>query len=108
MDTGVDNILGEENATVLSPTRLLIYDLHNDNLLRTYQFPSDHIKDNSFFASIAVDDDNCDDSYAYSADLGKPGLVRKFIFVINLFELKNNNFFSNRSFILGKSTVLGA
>ncbi|CRK93361.1 CLUMA_CG006902, isoform A [Clunio marinus] len=75
LDTGVENIANEANATVLSPTRLLIYDLHNDNLLRSYKFPDDHIKDSSFFVSIAVEDENCDDSYAYSADLGKPGLV---------------------------------
>lgn len=75
LDTGVENIVAEANATVLSPTRLLVYDLHNDNLLRSYKFPEDHIKDGSFFASIAVEDEDCDDSFAYSADLGKPGLV---------------------------------
>lgn len=75
LDTGVENLVAEENATVLSPTRLLVYDLHNDNLLRSYKFPDDHIKPDSFFASIAVEDENCDDSFAYMADLGKPGLV---------------------------------
>jgi len=75
LDTGVENISAEDNATVLSPTRLLIYDLHNDNLLRSYKFPEDQIKPGSFFANIAVEDEDCDDSYAYNADLGKPGLV---------------------------------
>lgn len=75
LDTGIENIVAEANATVLSPTRLLVYDLHNDNLLRSYKFPADHIKDTSFFANIAVEDDDCDNSFAYSADLGKPGLV---------------------------------
>lgn len=75
LDTGVENIVAEANATVLRPTRILVYDLHNDNLLRSYKFPEDHIKDSSLFASISVEDDDCDDSYAYSADLGKPGLV---------------------------------
>lgn len=75
LDTGVENIMAEKNASVLSPTRILVYDLHNDNLLRSYKFPADHIKDDSFFASIAVEDDDCDNSFAYSADLGKPGLV---------------------------------
>lgn len=75
LDTGVENIVAESNATVLAPTRLLIYDLHNDNLLRSYKFPEDHIKDSSLFASITVEDDDCDNSFAYCADLGKPGLV---------------------------------
>jgi Major royal jelly protein len=73
LDTGVTDLLG--NATVLSPTRLLIYDLHDDNLLRSYKFPESHIKEESFFASLAVEDNDCDNSFAYSADLGKPGLV---------------------------------
>lgn len=75
LDTGVENIVAEANATVLSPTRLLVYDLHNDNLLRSYTFPAEQMKDNSFFANIAVEDEDCEDSYAYAADLGKPGLV---------------------------------
>jgi hypothetical protein len=75
LDTGVENIVAEENATVLAPTRLLIYDLHNDNLLRTFTFPPEQIKAESFFASIAVEDDDCENTFAYSADLGKPGLV---------------------------------
>lgn len=75
LDTGVENIVAEANATVLSPTRILVYDLHNDNLLRSYKFPEDQLKPDSFFANIAVEDEDCDDSYAYSADLGKPGLV---------------------------------
>lgn len=75
LDTGVENIVAEENATVLSPSRLLVYDLHNDNLLRSYNFPEDQIKDGSFFANIAVEDDDCENSYAYCSDLGKPGLV---------------------------------
>ncbi|KAG5675251.1 hypothetical protein PVAND_005166 [Polypedilum vanderplanki] len=75
LDTGIDNILGESNATVLAPTRLLIYDLHSDNLLRTFTFPPEYLKEESFFASIAVEDDDCENTYAYAADLGKPSLV---------------------------------
>ena len=74
LDTGVDNFISD-NKTILSPVRILVYDLHNDNLLRSYKFPEDHIKPESIFASIAVEDEDCDNSFAYSADLGKPGLV---------------------------------
>ncbi|XP_055641820.1 protein yellow [Toxorhynchites rutilus septentrionalis] len=73
LDTGVADILG--NTKVHSPTSLLVYDLHNDNLLRRYKFPVDHIKENSFYANIAVEDTDCDDTFAYAADLGSPGLV---------------------------------
>lgn len=74
LDTGVDNVW--DNGTVLSKTKLLIYDLKdNDNLLRSYNFPDDQVKDGSFFASLAVEDDNCEDTFVYNADLGKPGLV---------------------------------
>lgn len=73
LDTGVVDILGEPKK--LSATQLLIYDLHNDNLLRRYPFPASHMKSDSFFANIAVEDDDCDNSFAYSADLGVPGLV---------------------------------
>lgn len=73
LDTGVADILGD--TKVQSPTSLLVYDLHNDNLLRRYKFPEDHIKENSFYANIAVEDTDCDDTYAYAADLGSPGLV---------------------------------
>ncbi|ETN67900.1 yellow protein precursor [Anopheles darlingi] len=73
LDTGVDELLG--NTTVFAPTSLLVYDLTSDNLLRRYQFPSDHLKENSFYANIAVEDAVCDDTFAYAADLGSPGLV---------------------------------
>uniref|UniRef100_A0AAG5DSA2 Protein yellow n=1 Tax=Anopheles atroparvus TaxID=41427 RepID=A0AAG5DSA2_ANOAO len=73
LDTGVEELLG--NTTISSPTSLLVYDLHNDNLLRRYSFPADHLKENSFYANIAVEDTDCEDTFAYSADLGSPGLV---------------------------------
>ncbi|XP_062546216.1 protein yellow-like [Armigeres subalbatus] len=73
LDTGIADLLG--SAKSLAPTSLLVYDLHNDNLLRRYKFPKDHVKEASFYANIAVEDSNCDDTYAYAADLGAPGLV---------------------------------
>ncbi|XP_065090329.1 protein yellow [Ochlerotatus camptorhynchus] len=73
LDTGISDLLN--TAKVLAPTSLLVYDLHNDNLLRRYKFPKDHIKEGSFYANIAVEDSNCDDTFAYAADLGSPGLV---------------------------------
>lgn len=73
LDTGVEDILN--NFTVHSPTKLLIYDLSNDQLLRSYVLPKDQISDQSFFANIAVEDHDCNDTYAYLGDLGKPAIV---------------------------------
>lgn len=73
LDTGVAELLG--TPKVISPTQVLVYDLHNDNLLRRFQFPGGQVKAESFFANIAVDDEECEDSFAYCADLGAPGLV---------------------------------
>lgn len=73
LDTGVADLLGDTHA--YSPAQLVIYDLHNDALLRRYAIPEDFVKDGSFFATLAVEDYVCDDTYAYVADLGSPALI---------------------------------
>lgn len=73
LDTGVADILG--NTTVLRPTTLLVYDLHNDNLLRRFPFTSGLTKQDTFFANIAVEDGDCMDTFVYCGDLGASGLV---------------------------------
>jgi hypothetical protein len=73
LDTGIADLLND--TQVLAPTQILIYDLNNDNLLRRFPIPAKQIKEKSFFANIAVEDTDCEDSFAYSADLGAPGLV---------------------------------
>lgn len=73
LDTGVADLLGD--TQVYSPASLLVYDLHNDALLRRYQIPKEQVKEDSFLANIAVEDEICDDAYAYLGDLGKAGLI---------------------------------
>lgn len=78
LDTGTVDILGDELR--LAPTQLLVYDLRNDNLLRRFALPAGQLKQDSFFANIAVEvasdaAADCADAYAYLADLGAPGLV---------------------------------
>lgn len=56
----------------------MVYDLHNDALIRTYEIPSDQTTDDSFFANIAVEDEDCDVSiYPLKWDtiIGYNGLV---------------------------------
>lgn len=73
LDTGVEDLLGDTHA--YKPSQLLVYDLHNDALLRRYQIPNDQIKGDSFFATIAVEDYVCEDAYAYLGDIGSPAMV---------------------------------
>lgn len=73
LDTRVDNLLGEKKK--YGNAQLLIYDLHNDFLQRRYVFPDSQVKSESFFANIAVEDGDCDNTFAYAGDLGAPGLV---------------------------------
>lgn len=73
LDTRVENILGTPKK--YGNTQLLVYDLHNDFLLRRYVFPDSQVKSDSFFANIAVEDGDCDNTFAYAGDLGAPGLV---------------------------------
>lgn len=72
LDAGTVDALGDHR---FYPSQLLIYDLHNDALLRRYLIPKDQYSTDSLLANIAVEDGNCNDSYAYLADLGDPGLI---------------------------------
>uniref|UniRef100_A0A146LMT8 Protein yellow n=1 Tax=Lygus hesperus TaxID=30085 RepID=A0A146LMT8_LYGHE len=75
MDSGLNDIL--ENPALLSPPKILVFDLKTDKLLRVYPLQSGDIKEDSFFANIVVDvdKDKCDGAFAYMPDLGSYGLV---------------------------------
>ncbi|CAH2048258.1 unnamed protein product, partial [Iphiclides podalirius] len=73
LDSGKTDSLG--NGTVKYPPALLIYDLKTDRLLRTYVLPKEQVKEDSGFATIAVEDRDCEDTYVYSGDVGKAGVV---------------------------------
>lgn len=49
-------------------------------------FPDSQVKSDSFFANIAVEDGDCDDTFAYAGDLGAPGLVVLFMETPKLLE----------------------
>ncbi|CAG9773971.1 unnamed protein product [Ceutorhynchus assimilis] len=74
LDTGLEGLL-EENPNIYKNSTVMIYDLHNDELLRTYEIPYEQTTEDSFFANVAVEDEDCENSFAYFADLGGPGLV---------------------------------
>jgi hypothetical protein len=74
IDSGFTNLLDEERISVRNPS-LVVYDLHNDNLLRRYEFPSDQIKNDSLFANVAVEDTDCENTFAYVTDIFNPALL---------------------------------
>ncbi|XP_072941083.1 uncharacterized protein [Epargyreus clarus] len=75
MDSGLADILGNPNQ-VAGPS-LVIFDLKTDQLLHRYYFKVDDMKEDSFFANVIVDVDQntCDNAFAYVPDLGGYGVV---------------------------------
>ncbi|XP_062121020.1 protein yellow [Drosophila sulfurigaster albostrigata] len=73
LDSRISGVL--EKTKLYGPAQLSVYDLHNDNLLRRHVLPEGQTKQSSFFANLAVDDGDCENTFAYLADLGAPGLV---------------------------------
>ncbi|XP_061387578.1 protein yellow-like, partial [Musca vetustissima] len=73
LDSRLDGVL--EDTQIFGPAQLLVYDLHNDDLLRRHIFPANQVKENSFYANLAIEDTDCDNTFAYAGDLGNPGLV---------------------------------
>lgn len=73
LDTGLADILGTPEQQ--APPALIVYDLTNDQVLRKYVIPEDQRTADSLFANIVIEDASCEDSFAYLADLGGPGLV---------------------------------
>ncbi|EDW77306.2 uncharacterized protein Dwil_GK18231 [Drosophila willistoni] len=73
LDSRIAGVL--EQSKLYGTAQLLVYDLHNDNLLRRHILPESQVKQGSFFANLAVEDADCENTYAYAGDLGSPGLV---------------------------------
>ncbi|XP_072381324.1 dopaminechrome tautomerase [Diabrotica undecimpunctata] len=75
LDTGFSDLNTNNPKQIVLP-RIIIYDLKTDKLLRVYQIPEEQFnKEDSFFSNIVIEEDGCDNSIAYLADLGKPSLV---------------------------------
>jgi hypothetical protein len=75
IDSGFINILSEDERISIKNPSLVIYDLHNDNLLRRYEFPADQVKNDSLFANVAIEDTDCDNTFAYVTDIFNPALL---------------------------------
>ncbi|XP_028134442.2 protein yellow isoform X1 [Diabrotica virgifera virgifera] len=58
------------------PPKILVFDLKSDELLVKYELPEEFIKQDSLYSNIIVDvRDDCDNVYAYLADVWRYGIV---------------------------------
>uniref|UniRef100_A0A6P4FW69 Protein yellow n=1 Tax=Drosophila rhopaloa TaxID=1041015 RepID=A0A6P4FW69_DRORH len=73
LDSRISGVL--EKTQIYGTAQLLVYDLHNDDLLRRHVLPAGQLKQGSLLANLAVEDSDCENTFAYAADLGSPGLV---------------------------------
>ncbi|XP_059061451.1 protein yellow-like [Achroia grisella] len=64
-----------ESVPTIYPPSIIVYDLTSDNLIRKYEIPQNQVKQDSGFANIAIEDSDCQKTYAYLGDVGKAGLV---------------------------------
>lgn len=105
VDTGVDGSLNKEEKKRLAPPRILIFDLRTDDLIRKYSLPSVQL-DGSIFSNIVVDDNDCDDTFAYVADAGTPPSLTVYSFKTNESWQVKHNFF-NIDPLAGNFSILG-
>lgn len=104
VDTGIEGFLNGNDSKRLAPARLLIIDLRTDDIIRKYTLPV--TLDNSVFSNIVVDDENCDDTFAYIADAGTPPSLTVYSLKTNESWPVKHNFF-NIEPMAGEFSVLG-
>ncbi|XP_050083037.1 major royal jelly protein 1-like [Anopheles aquasalis] len=79
LDAGVSRSL--EDFEVTCPPKILVYDLHTDQVVRRIDFPPEVIRGESLYTNIVVDEttsqpqNNCDDVFVYITDTVAPGIV---------------------------------
>lgn len=95
LDTGIEGQLNDDQHLVrrLAPVRLSIFDLHTDNLIRQISLAAQN-SDSSIFFNIAVDDNDCDKSFAYIAKAGTPPSLTVYAYDTNESWQVKHNFFN--------------
>ncbi|XP_053674353.1 protein yellow-like [Anopheles nili] len=79
LDAGVSRSL--EDFDITCPPKILVYDLHTDQVVRRIDFPPEVVRGESLFTNIIVDettsrsDRHCDDVFVYITDTVAPGIV---------------------------------
>lgn len=79
LDSGAVSILSPDGRKALCPPQLLSFDLTTNQLIRKYTFPKAALKTDSLLITVALDTvntaNNCQHTYAYSADVTTYALV---------------------------------
>ncbi|XP_058057121.1 major royal jelly protein 1-like [Anopheles bellator] len=79
LDAGVSRSL--EDFEVTCPPKILVYDLHTDQVVRRIDFPPEVVRRESLYTNLIVDEtgsrpeNNCDDVFVYITDTVAPGIV---------------------------------
>lgn len=104
VDTGIDGLLNGNESKRLAPARILIFDLRTDNKIGEYKLPVN--LDRSIFSNIAVDDNDCDDTFAYVADAGTPASLTVYSHKLQDAWKVEHNFF-NIDPMAGEFSIVG-
>lgn len=81
LDAGVSRSL--EDFEVTCPPKILVYDLHTDEVVRRIDFPKEVVEPESLFTNLVIDDttshpnNHCDDVFVYITDTVEPGEENK-------------------------------
>lgn len=107
LDTGIDGQLNADGngSKRLAPPRILIFDLRTDNFIRQYELSALKLE-NSIFSNIAVDDEDCENTFAYVADSGIPPSITVYSYKLNESWQVKHNFF-NIDPLAGNFSILG-
>ncbi|XP_054725147.1 major royal jelly protein 1 [Anastrepha obliqua] len=78
LDAGVSRSL--EDYEITCPPKILIIDLHTDQVVRRVDFPAEILRGESLFTNLVIDEGtatagNCDDVFAYISDTVEPGII---------------------------------
>lgn len=104
VDTGIDGILNGKNSKRLAPARIIIFDLRTDDIIHKFTLPVN--LENSVFSNIAVDDNDCEDTFAYVADAGSPPSLTVYSHKLkDAWQVKHN--FFNIDPLAGNFSVVG-
>ncbi|KAJ8678875.1 hypothetical protein QAD02_014662 [Eretmocerus hayati] len=93
LDSGKIDITTD--AKQICPPTIFVFDLYTDELIKTYPFPSDQVKEDSLYTNIVVDarSDQCDRAIAYASDVWRFGLVVYDLFNDTSFRIQHHLFF---------------
>lgn len=103
LDSGYTNIM---EGKVGSKPQLLIFDLNTDKVIKNYTIPEDqYVTGRNLFCSVVVEENNCNDSFAYLSDLSHPAMV-VYSFENDRSWVVQHNFFALDP-LAGEMTVAG-